>query len=581
MGIGREGPYALREYAVIADGERGALVGPHGNCVWMCFPSWESPALFDALTGGMGGYAVRPADPWHVWGGHYEDRGLIWRSRWVTGHGVIECREALARPASRDRALLLRQVQALNGPARIRVDLDVRADFSRCPMSSRRLADGLWTARSGGVRIRWAGAEAARPAGPGGGLALFIDLEPGRPHDLVLELSAREPAGPLEDARPLWEATEAAWRASVPSCADTLAPRDAQLSYAVLTGLTSSSGGMVAAATTSLPERIGGDRDYDYRYAWIRDQCYAGQAVAIHGARLELLDTAVGFVAERVLSDGPRLRPVYTVDGRPVPPERPVPLPGYPGARMIVGNRAGDQFQLDAFGEALLLFATARRADRLPREAAAAARVATRVIAERWNEPEAGIWETADRRWAHSRLICVAGLRATAGHAESENEAARMLALADEIMAATTASSLAPEGHWWRAPDDHRIDASLLLPVLRGALPADDPRATATMEKVRDALVQDGFVYRYKVDDRPLGEAEGAFTLCGFLLALVEYQCGEAARALRRFERIRSGCGTSGLFTEEYDVRQRQLRANLPQAFVHALFLETATRLAR
>ena len=573
-------PHALREYAVVADGERGALIGPQGHYGWMCFPSWESPAVFTGLLGGRGSYQIAPADDWHVWGGYYEPRSLIWRSRWVTGDAVIECRQALARPATRDRAVLLCRIMARTGTARFRAALDLRSDFGRKAMGGASCHDGVWSVRSGDVRARWAGAGAARHRA-GQGLVFEAEVGPGRFHDLVLELTvadAPDPAGPLDAAR-LWDGTESDWHACVPSCDDTLAPRDAQLAYAVLTGLTSTAGGMVAAATTSLPERSEAGRNYDYRYAWIRDQCYAGLAVAKHNARPELLDASVGFVAERILADGDHLKPAYTVDGGPVPEQQRLPLPGYPGADVMVGNHVTDQFQLDAYGEALQLFAAAARLDRLPKEASQATRVAVDAIVKRKDGPEAGIWETENRLWTHSRLACVAGLRAAAAAIGTAPEAGEWLGLADTILAETTRSSLSPEGHWWRAPDDDRVDASLLLPAIRGALRADDPRTIATLNAVRERLVDDGFVYRYRIDERPLGSGEGAFMLCGFFLALAEQQRGHTAAALRCFERVRTGCGTSGLFTEEYDVAQRQLRANLPQAFVHAGLLEAAASL--
>jgi GH15 family glucan-1,4-alpha-glucosidase len=571
-------PHVLREYAVIADGERGALVGPEGDLAWMCFPSWESPAVFAGLVGGRGHYTVRPCERWRVWGGYYEPRGLIWRSRWVTGREeIIECREALARPARPDRVVILRRVQALRGSAEVQVRLDARAGFGRHTMTGRHTDDGVWRARSGPVRLRWIGADQAQCDEE---LVLRLKLPEGRSHDLVLELTLDSHEDPL-DPDDLWAATEADWKHHVPDCEDTLAPRDAQLAYAVLTGLTGHRGGMVAAATTSLPERLGENRNYDYRYSWIRDQCFAGQAVAAHGARAHLLDASVGFVTERLLADGDRLKPAYTATGGPVPDVQRHGLRGYPGSTFITGNRVRHQFQLDTLGEALHLFAAAARADRLPTEAAQAARVAVTAIAGHWHRPDAGIWETGERHWTHSRLACAGGLRAAAAGFASRSEGGSWLALADAILTETNRTSLSPSGHWKRAPDDDRVDASLLIPSVRGVLPPDDPRSVATLNAVRDRLVKDGFVYRYQLDERPLGDAEGAFMLCGFFLALAEHRHGHSRRATARFERIRSGCSTTGLFTEEYDTRQRQLRANLPQAFVHALLVETAARLAR
>ncbi|MDN5858996.1 MAG: glycoside hydrolase family 15 protein, partial [Pseudonocardia sp.] len=354
------------------------------------------------------------------------------------------------------------------------------------------------------------------------------------------------------------------------------APGDTRHSYAVLRGLTSSGGGMVAAATAGLPERAAQGRSYDYRYVWIRDQCYAGQAVAADGPH-PLLDEAVRFVAARVLDDGPELRPAYTTTGAPVPDQRRLDLPGYPGGRAVVGNQANTQFQLDALGEALLLFAAAARHDRLDAGHWTAVTAAVAAIEQRWRGPDAGIWELDDRRWAHSRLICAAGLRGVACYAGGA-AAAAWSALAD-AMVADAADCVHSSGRWQRAPDDPRVDAALLLPALRGALPATDPRSVATYDAVAGELAQDGYVYRFRPDARPLGEAEGAFTLCGFVMALAAQQQGDVIGAARWFERNRAACGPPGLYAEEYDVTQRQLRGNLPQAFVHALLLESSVRL--
>ena len=140
-------------------------------------------------------------------------------------------------------------------------------------------------------------------------------------------------------------------------------------------------------------------------------------------------------------------------------------------------------------------------------------------------------------------------------------------------------SALHPTGRWQRADDDERVDTALLLPPVRGAIPAEDPRTVATLQAVRSELASDGYVYRFRHDARPLGHAEGAFLLCGFIMALAEHQQGDAVAAARWFERNRAACGPPGLYAEEYDIAQRQLRGNLPQAFVHAMMLETSIRL--
>jgi alpha,alpha-trehalase len=257
---------------------------------------------------------------------------------------------------------------------------------------------------------------------------------------------------------------------------------------------------MVAAATTSLPERMEGARNYDQR----------------------------------------------------IPGERRLRLRGYPGGAARAGNQVIGRFQLDGLGEALELLAAAARLHMMAEEDWRAAATAADAIAKRWPEPDAGLWELGNQHWTHSRLACVSGLRSLAAAAQGRpgrhghRQAAQWSALADTVLAGL-ADSVHATGRWQRSPADPRVDASLLLPVMR-------------------------------VPCRP--KAEGAFLLCGFWMAQVAQACGEPAAAARWFERSRAACGPAGLYAEEYDVHQRQLRCNLPQAFVHAALLECAARLS-
>lgn len=570
-------PHVLREYSLIADGERGALIGPRGDIAWMCAPRWHDDAVFASLLGGESLYAVTPSDPRNVWGGAYDDGTLIWCSRWVTTTGIIECRDALAYPGDPGTAVILRRIIAVSGPAQVRVVLAPAAGFGRYGMSRLTRHDGVWRSRSGPLYLRWSGAADAVELGTQG-LELTLEVAPGRHHDLVLEVGASALDAAPPDPDLAWEGTENAWAAAVPDLEVTIAADDARQSYAVLRGMTSAAGGMVAAATMSLPERANEGRSYDYRYAWIRDQCYAGEAIAACGP-FPLLDDAVRFVTDRVLSDGAGLKPAYTVTGGPVPGEQTLDLVGYPGARAVAGNWVRGQFQLDNLGEILLLLAAAARWDRLDVEHWHAAEVTVEAILTRRGEPDAGIWELDAGRWTHSRLICAAGLRSIARVAPA-TQGASWSSLADDIVADTARDGLHRTGRWQRTPDDERVDTSLLLPAIRGAIPADDPRSSATVDAVLRDLAREGYVYRFSQDARPLEDAEGAFLLSGFHMAMALHQQGRRTDALRWFERNRAACGSPGLFTEEYDVEQRQLRGNYPQAFVHALLVESAKRLA-
>ncbi|PXY22183.1 glycoside hydrolase family 15 protein [Prauserella muralis] len=573
------GPHVLRDYALLADGERGALIGQRGEIVWLCAPRWDSESVFARLLGGHGHYTIRPADPWFVPGGFYEDGSLIWRSRWRLSGGAIESREAMALPGGTGRLVLLRQVHALDGDAEVDVALDPRSDFGREPMRELARDDGVWHARLGGLYLRWSGCPEAKAAGPG--LAARMAVPGGSTHDFVLEISERPFEGPPPDPDRAWEVTEHKWRAEVPRLDGVIGDRDARLAYAVHRGMTSDHGGVVAAATTSLPERARAGRNYDYRYTWIRDQSYAAQALAAAGDD-RLFDRHVDWLVERLLADGASLRPVYTVSGDPVPPERPIEgLPGYPGGVPKTGNRAGAQFQLDALGEVLLVLAAAGRRGRLDSTRWQAVETAVSGIEKRWGEPDAGVWELEDDHWAHSRLICASGLRAIAAVEPGRGDAASWSALADAIVADAASDCLHPDGRWQRSPHDPRVDAALLLPAIRGGVPAQDPRSTATLQAVREQLTEDGYVYRFRHDERPLHAAEGAFLLCGFFTALACLQQGEVVEARGWFERSRAACGPPGLYAEEYDVVQHQLRGNLPQLFVHALMLQASCALTR
>ncbi len=565
-------PHVLREYSLIADGERGALCGPHGDLAWLCAPHWDDDAVFATLVGGKGAYAVTPTER-HVWGGSYQSGSLIWCNRWVTGSTVIECRDALAMPAKEHCVIILRRIRATNAPAMVRILLDVRARFGQDSMDGLvRAPDGSWNGRSGKLRFRWTGAAGA-VLDEHGQLSLDLTVPAGRSHDLTLQISDRD-LEPTPGAGTLWSDTEALWSSSVPDFDRSAAPVDTRQAYAVLRGLTAASGGMVAAATMSLPERVRAGRNFDYRYVWIRDQCYAGLAIAAHGPD-PLLADAVRFVTAALAADGPNLRPAYTATGGRVPDEARLPLDGYPGGADVRGNHANDQFQLDAPGEALQLFAAAARHGMIDRELITAVETAVSVIEARWQQPDAGIWELENDWWTHSRLACVAGLRrAAAIPAFGDND--RLSRLAATIMAETSRRCLTADGIWQRSPAKRGVDASLLLPPVRAAFRASDARTQATLAAVRAQLSVDGYVYRYAHAGQALGEAEGAFLLCGFIAALAEAHQGNRAAAVRFFERNRSACGPPGLLAEEFDVGQRQLRGNIPQAFIHALLLETS-----
>ena len=306
----------------------------------------------------------------------------------------------------------------------------------------------------------------------------------------------------------------------------------------------------------------------------------AGQAVAAAGP-YPLLDTAVGFVTERILADGPQLKPAYTVSGGPVPDERPAatcPATRAARTRSVTGSTSSSSST-----------PSARRCCCWPRRPDTTGWIATaggpwrppsRRSGNGSRDPDAGIWELDEQRWAHSRLTCVAGLRAAAAVAPAAQGAA-WSGFADALLAEVTADCLHPSGRWQRAPGDDRVDAALLLPALRGAMPPADPaRPGHPGGGAGRTVPATGTCTASARTTGRSGQAEGAFLLCGFTMALALHQQGREVEAARWFERNRAACGPPGLLTEEYDITQRQVRGNAPQAFVHALLLESAQRLA-
>lgn len=570
---------SLRDYAFIADGRRGALVGPTGDIAWMCFPTWSDSAIFAGLLDSGGVCRVAPPDDF-VTGGYYEERSLIWHSRFVTHHGIFESRDALVFPGSDERAILVRRVYAIAGEGELVVEFAPADDYGRRGLGGWQHERHTFVSEGRRLSIRLSvppAAEMMRRSARGKGMTFRLQVVPGEHHDFVAEFVAgpglaNEPPKPDD----CWSATESAWRAVVPDCSQVVAGPDVARSIAVLRGMTDAQGGTIAAATTSLPERDDSDRDYDYRFCWVRDICYVGQAGASITGAETLLDDAVRWVGDRLRSDKDRTAPAYLGDGEPVHRPTKLNVPGYPGGANMVGNRVREQFQLDLFGESLLLFSRAASCGRLDAEGWRAASIALEAIQKRWEEPEAGIWELEPRLWTHSRLICVAGLRAISAAGAPITWSARALTLADHILDRTNESSLHPSGRWQRAPDDDRPDASLLLAEIRGALMPTDPRSVATRNAISTELAKDYYLYRYRNPSHELGEDEGAFLICNFWMTLAAIGAGSPIEAARWFERGRAAMSTTGLFSEEFDAGEHQLRGNLPQAFVHSMLIEAA-----
>ena len=451
-------------------------------------PTPSSPRLI----GGGGTYAVTPTDRF-VWGGYYEHGSLIWRSRWITDDAIVECREALALPGRAgpggDPAAHRRRARARRA---CDVALDPRGALRppRAGASCQRATTASGRAESATCGMRWVGAADGRARGrrrrrQAARRSTSSSTE-GAHHDLVLVLDQRgADASRRRTPTGAWSATEAAWRERVPElrCA-TVAARDAGHAYAVLSGLTSAGGGMVAAATTSLPERARAGPQLRLPLRLDPRPVLRRPGGRRRRAATRCSTTRCASSPSACSPTGPTLEPAYTTTGEPVPDERrlePARLPGRHRHRRQLGQPAVPARRLRR-GAAAASPRPPATTTSTP-TAGAPPRPRSTRSKRAGASPTPGIWELDPDRWTHSRLICAAGLRADRRAARRATRARRPLARPrrHDRRRHRRRTPLHPSGRWQRSPTDARVDAALLLPAIRGALPADDPRSLATL----------------------------------------------------------------------------------------------------
>ena len=462
-------PHVLREYALLADGERGAVLGPRGDIAWMCAPRWDSPSVFATLAGGTGVYSVTPRGRF-VWGGYYEPNSLIWRNRWVTTDGIIECREALAYPADPRRLVLLRSVHALDGasarrrhPAARAANYDTTDD---APPSTTTAGRGPSAAAS----CTCAGRAVPGARHRDGALTAHLDLARGGDARIWCWRSA---TGPCPTSRPIRDGLAGHRGVVAGGRVHARRPRSPpatpRTAWPCCAGLTSSAGGMVAAATTSLPERAEAGRNYDYRYAWIRDQCYAGQAAAVGRCRRPARRRRrLRFGSAARARPAPRARVHRRRPGACRPSRRLQPArlsrrdrrDRQPGAQPVPTRRVrrgAAAVRCRGRGRTVSTATAGRRPRSRRRPSPSGGRSPT---------PASG--NSTTRRWTHSRLTASAGLRAMAG--VDRQPAGRALARRSPTSILAHTGAHAAASRWVLAARRERSEPR------RGAAAARDPR---------------------------------------------------------------------------------------------------------
>jgi GH15 family glucan-1,4-alpha-glucosidase len=599
----------IADYAFLSNCHTGALVAADGAVDWLCFPAFDSPSVFGSLLDRQAGFMrVGPYGINHPAARSYEPGTNVLETTWKTPMGWIVVRDALTigpysgadtvtphtRPPADDDGdhMLVRMIECIEGEVEVEVVCEPAFDYGRTPAEWQLVDDDLHAADASG---------AGQTFRIYSSLALGIEgnrargrhmLEAGERAYCCLSW-AEGLAGPqtVEEAEERMAATTRFWRSwlSRARIPDHRFRDPIQRSALAIKGLTyMPTGATVAALTTSLPETPGGERNWDYRFTWMRDTTFTLQA--LHWLNLDWeADEFMQFVADLEPNEDGALQIMYGIDGRRDLTESTLDhLTGYAGARPVrIGNGAYDQRQNDVFGAVLdsILLHT-RKSERLPRRlwpiVESQAECATKV----WREPDQGIWEArgAPQHYVSSKLMCWVALDRAARLGVIRGDGAKAeawRATADEIHADILEHGVTADGVLRQHYDTDALDASVLLAAIFDFLPGDDPRLHATVEAIAERLTENGFVLRYRTDetDDGLSGKEGTFLICSFWLVSALAIVGELQQARDLMERLLRIASPLGLYAEEFDADTGRRLGNFPQAFSHLALMEAAARI--
>ncbi len=585
----------IEDYAIIGNCETAALVGRNGSIDWLGLPRFDSAACFAALLGSEehGHWQISPQEAWTV-SRNYRGDSLILETLFETATGVVRVVDCMAR---RDGASdIIRKVEGVSGRVAMRMGLVVRFDYGSAVPWVTRTSQGTGKGEVqyvvGAERLLLNSSVEVRNENMRTSAAFEIRAGEMQSFHLSWSVAYRDPPAALEVGRAVAE-VEAFWR-------DWVAPFRCESewrgkvlrSLITLKALTHwQTGGIVAAATTSLPEQIGGTRNWDYRYCWLRDATLTLNALLQSGFTGEAQAWRAWLV--RAVAGSPeQLQIMYGLGGERRLDEWQIPwLPGYENSSPVrVGNAASGQVQLDVYGEVLNALYQGHVAGLKFDSAAWDLAVALLEHLETiWQQPDAGIWEMRGgaQNFTHSKVMAwVAFDRMVQSVEESGRPAplARWRAVRQQLHDEICRYGFNTEmNSFTQTYENTSLDASLLMIPLTGFLPPDDPRVLGTVAAVERALLRDGFVLRYNTansgDGLPPGE--GAFLACSFWLADTYVLMGRLEEAKILFRKLLALQNDVGLLAEEYEPRSERQLGNFPQAFSHIGLVNTAYNLAR
>ena len=583
----------IEDYAMIGDCGSAALVGRDGSIDWLCLPRFDSGACFAALLGEPenGRWLICPVEPAARVERRYLDGSLILATTFETAECAVELVDFM-RPRRR-LPHLVRLVRGLRWRVAMCTEFVLRFDYGAVVPWVERLPEGGLTAIGGPERV------VLRTPAPlrGEDLKTVGEFTVGAGETIPFVLSygpSHQPLPPPVDPARALRDTEVFWGRWSDRCASAGPWTDVvKRSLVVLKGLTyAQTGGIVAAPTTSLPEQLGGTRNWDYRYCWLRDATFTLLAL-MHAGYYDEARTWRDWLFRAVAGSPDQQQIMYGLGGERRLTEWEVPwLPGFEGSRPVrVGNAAVNQTQLDVYGEVLDALYHASSHGLPPNQHGdAIGRVVLRHLAKIWDQPDEGIWEVRGppQHFTHSKAMVWVAFDRMVKMLEQRGSAGRALPrwrqIRDRIHEDVCSNAFDPDlGSFVQAYGSKALDASLLLLPLVGFLPPSDPRIVGTVKAIEQRLMADGFVCRYDtgqtVDGLPPGE--GAFLACSFWLADNFILQGRMTEARELFERLLALRNDVGLLAEEYDPRLGQQLGNFPQAFSHVALVNTAFNLTR
>jgi GH15 family glucan-1,4-alpha-glucosidase len=590
----REDGYApIRDYAALGDGRTTALVARDGAIDWLCLPNMDSPSVFGALLDAEKGgrFGLAPTEPFESERRYVPDTNVL-ETTFRTATGSVRVTDALAIPSEGLEPLreVVRRVEGLSGAVELEWAVEPRFAYgTRAPRLGRR--NGVSVAEAAGDAVSVRAWDAGEPEIADGAISARFEAREGSRSLVVLAAAHQEPLvlpGREESERRL-DATVRFWQEWVRERGYEGPWRDEVVRSALALKLLvySPSGAIVAAATTSLPEVLGGERNWDYRYAWVRDAAFTLESLLDLGCPAEA-HAFFWWLLHASQITHPRLLVLYRVDGSAHAGESELPLSGYRGSSPVrVGNEAIEQRQLDIYGDLFeTVWAYFRRGNAVDRETGKRLAETADLVCRIWRDRDRGLWEVRSEalHFTQSKMMCWVALDRAVRLAEAgvvpAERAAAWRQEADELRAFVETRCFSEEKKSYvRAADGDELDAGLLLASLRGYAGGREERVQGTIDAIRRELADGPFVRRYTEEDGLEGE-EGSFLACSFWLVEALGRAGRRDEAAALMEELLPLANDVGLYAEQIDPKTGELLGNFPQGLTHLGLVSAAVACA-